>query len=49
LAGLLSLHLGVSPHDGYPDDLRQRMGAYQRSRQDWTSAPYPERTRNTST
>jgi len=44
----LCLHLAVEAHDGYPDDLRQRMGAYRRSRQDWASAPYPERTRSTS-
>ncbi|MGH2721097.1 MAG: hypothetical protein ACRDJO_05785 [Actinomycetota bacterium] len=41
--------LGVEAHDGYPEHLRQRMGAWQRSPQDWAAAPYPERTRNTST
>ncbi|MGH2688285.1 MAG: hypothetical protein ACRDKW_05700, partial [Actinomycetota bacterium] len=41
--------LGVEAHDGYPEHLRQRMGAWQRSPEDWAAAPYPERTRNTST
>lgn len=45
----LCLHLEVEAHDGYPEHLRQRMGAYQRSPQDWAAAPYPERDRATST
>lgn len=44
----LCLHLQVEAHDGYPDHLRQRMGAYQRSPRDWAAEPYPERTRTTS-
>jgi sugar phosphate isomerase/epimerase len=45
----LCVRLEVEPHDGYPEHLRQRMGAWQRTPEDWAAAPYPERTRNTST
>ena len=48
-ARALCRRLGVEAHDGYTDQLRQRMGAWQRSPQDWARAPYPERTRDTST
>ena len=48
-ASALCLRLEVEAHEGYPDHLRQRMGAYQRSPDDWAAAPYPEQTRNTST
>jgi hypothetical protein len=48
-ARVLCLRLEVEAHEGYPDHLRQRMGAYQRSPEDWARAPYPEQSRNSST
>ncbi|HVE75411.1 MAG TPA: hypothetical protein VND22_01445 [Actinomycetota bacterium] len=40
--------LKIEGHDGFPDHLRQRMGKYKRSPEDWKEAPYPERQRGTS-
>jgi hypothetical protein len=45
----LCLRLEVEAHDGYPDHLRQRIGTYERSPQDWAAAPYPERAGTAST
>ena len=44
----LCLHLEVEAHDGYPEHLRQRIGAHRRSREGWLAAPYPERDRTTA-
>lgn len=41
--------LKITAHDGYPESLRQRIGAFQRDPADWAEAPYPEQHRNTST
>lgn len=45
----MSKRLRIEAHDGYPDHIRLRMGNYQRPPEDWAAAPYPERSRNTST
>jgi hypothetical protein len=41
--------LKVEHHEGYPEPLRRRIGAYRRSRADWAEAPYPEQSRGSST
>ncbi|HVF11761.1 MAG TPA: hypothetical protein VNA87_01610 [Actinomycetota bacterium] len=41
--------LKVESSDGYTDEIRQRMGSYQRTPEDWAEAPYPERQRGSST
>lgn len=41
--------LKVESSDGYTDEIRQRMGSYQRTPEDWAAAPYPERQRGSST
>ncbi|MGH2813487.1 MAG: hypothetical protein ACRDI1_12375 [Actinomycetota bacterium] len=41
--------LKIQVHEGYPEHLRRRIGAYRRSNRDWADAPYPERFRDSST
>lgn len=41
--------LKIPSHEGYTDQIRQRMSSYRRSPGDWTKAPYPERYRGSST
>ena len=39
--------LRITAHEGaYPDHLRQRMGGFKRTPEDWAAAPYPERNRS---
>lgn len=40
--------LKVVSHEGYPDHIRQRMGAHRRPPEDWAEAPYPEQRRGGS-
>jgi len=41
--------LKIPCHEGWPDHLRQAVASYKRSPEDWAAAPYPERTRGSST
>lgn len=41
--------LGLVAHDGMPDGIRMRMANYVRTPADWAAAPYPEKSRGTST
>jgi hypothetical protein len=34
---------GLQAHEEWPDHLRRRINAYQRSPEAWSDAPYPER------
>lgn len=39
--------LRITGHENaYPDHLKQRMGKFKRTSEDWAAAPYPERSRS---